>query len=137
MTVILAPTTQDRGASSGAARARNSVWGLVDQALSSITNFVGSVLAARTFTAAAFGAVAIGYSLYFISVGISRAMVTDVLVVRFAATSADQQSQSINRSVAGTIVVAGALATLMLCAAPLLPPNSGNVLVAVVGRSRS
>jgi hypothetical protein len=59
-------------------------WGLVDQVLSSATNFGGSVLAARALSSSGFGAVAIGFSVFLLVLGIARAWSSEPLVIRYS-----------------------------------------------------
>jgi O-antigen/teichoic acid export membrane protein len=63
---------------------RHAGWGFTDQALSSLTNFGVGVAAARTSTAAEFGAFSVAFATYLIGVGVVRALVSEVYSVRFA-----------------------------------------------------
>ena len=84
-------------------------WGLVDQALSSATNFGGSVLAARALTSSDFGAVAIGFSVFLLVMGISRAWNSDPLIIRYSAAHTSDRTIAISRA-AGSAVAIGLLA---------------------------
>jgi O-antigen/teichoic acid export membrane protein len=57
-------------------------WGVSDQALSSLTNFLLGVLVARSVSASAFGAFGLGYSIFIFAVGVSRSLTSDPLLVR-------------------------------------------------------
>ena len=104
------------------------MWGLVDQGISSVTNFLGSVFAARALSTSRFGSVAIGYSLYFIAVAVYRSLVSDVLVVRFAAESPEDQRSAICAGAAGTLGVAAAMAVVGLAISALLPTEPARVV---------
>jgi O-antigen/teichoic acid export membrane protein len=90
-------------------------WGLVDQVLSSATNFGGSVLAARALSSSGFGAVAIGFSVFLLVLGISRAWSSEPLVIRYSASLAIQRAPAISRA-AGSSVAIGILAGVLLAA---------------------
>jgi O-antigen/teichoic acid export membrane protein len=60
-------------------------WGLVDQAVSSLTNFAISLYVARSLGAAAFGAFSLAYVTYTFALSASRGLATDPLMVRFSA----------------------------------------------------
>jgi O-antigen/teichoic acid export membrane protein len=64
--------------------ARRLGWGLSDQVLSSVTNFALSLVVARTVTASDFGAFSIAFVTYTVFMGISRALATEPLLVRFS-----------------------------------------------------
>lgn len=106
-------------------------WGLVDQGLSSATNFGGSVLAARVLSATEFGGFALGFSLYLLVLGLSRSWSSEPLVVRFAVASSGEQHRAI-RDAATMSIVAGSLGGLLLAVAACVFWSSiGSVLLAV------
>jgi O-antigen/teichoic acid export membrane protein len=88
-------------------------WGLVDQVLSSATNFGGSVLAARALSSSGFGAVAIGFSVFLLVLGISRAWSSEPLVIRYAASLASDRAVAESRA-AGSSVAIGLLAGVLI-----------------------
>lgn len=57
-------------------------WGLADQALSSLTNFVLGVLVARSFGVLEFGAFSLAFATYNVAAAASRAVAAQPLVVR-------------------------------------------------------
>jgi O-antigen/teichoic acid export membrane protein len=57
-------------------------WGVSDQALSSLTNFLLGIVVARSASATAFGAFGLGYSIFIFAVGVSRSLTSDPLLVR-------------------------------------------------------
>ena len=59
-------------------------WGLVDQAVSSLTNFAISLYVARTLGAVQFGAFSLAYVTYSFALSASRGLATDPLMVRFS-----------------------------------------------------
>lgn len=88
-------------------------WGLADQALSSATNFGGSILAARALTSSGFGAVAVGFSLFLLVLGVSRAWSSEPLVIRYSASLASDRAVAVSRA-AGSSVAIGLLAGVLI-----------------------
>lgn len=110
---------------------RQIAWGLVDQGLSSATNFGGSVLAARSLSAREFGTFSIGFAVYLIALGLSRAWSSDPLTIRYSAASEGDQNAAI-RSAAGTAVGIGlALAGLLTLIGLQLPTTTRRTLLVV------
>jgi len=61
---------------------RHAGWGMGDQALSSMSNFGVSLAAARASTPEEFGAFGIAFATYLIGIGVARALVSDVYLVK-------------------------------------------------------
>src|SRR5439155_4829421 len=59
-------------------------WGLVDQAVSSLTNFAVGIYVARSLGVTAFGIFSVAWVTYGVVLNISRGLATDPLVVRFS-----------------------------------------------------
>jgi O-antigen/teichoic acid export membrane protein len=59
-------------------------WGLADQAVSSLTNFLMVVFVARSLGPREFGIFSLAYATYAFSLNVSRGIATDPLVVRFS-----------------------------------------------------
>lgn len=72
-------------AAAGPTRRRRIAWSIVDQALSSLTNFSIGIIVARESSARGFGAFGIAFTTYLLAMGVSRALCTDALVIRFSA----------------------------------------------------
>lgn len=87
--------------------ARRLTWGLGDQAVSSMTNFVVGVFVARELGVAAFGVFSLAWVTYGVLLNVSRGLATDPLVVRFSGASTEDWRQATSRA-AGTAVVVGA-----------------------------
>jgi O-antigen/teichoic acid export membrane protein len=66
------------------ATARRLGWGLADQAVSSITNFVLGLVIARSLSATAFGAFSLAWVTYGVVLNVSRGLATDPLTVRYS-----------------------------------------------------
>lgn len=86
--------------------ARRVAWGVADQALSSVTNFGLAVLAARTLGAPEFGAFSIAFTTYTFVLGISRAIASEPLVMRFSGEKEAGWRRGAGAS-AGAVVIVG------------------------------
>ena len=110
-----APTAQPTAAatehSSGVVRGKRSKygWGLLDQTLSSATNFGGSILTAGALTSSDFGAVAIGFSVFLLVLGISRSWSSEPLVIGYSSAHASDRMVAVARA-AGSSLAIGLLA---------------------------
>jgi hypothetical protein len=81
-------------------------WGIGDQALSSLTNLALSVFVARSVTTREFGGFSIVFATYLIALGTSRAVTTEPLAVRYAATEGEVW-RSGAASATGTALIVG------------------------------
>ncbi len=102
-------------------------WGVADQAVSSVENFVLGVVVARTLGAAALGALGLALMTYAIIVNASRGISTDPLMVRFSGVEEDTWREA-TRSATGVALLAGLVgaalsATIALVAASLDAPR--------------
>jgi O-antigen/teichoic acid export membrane protein len=95
------------------ARGRPYIWGFVDQAFSSATNFGLTLLAGRVLGPGGLGVVAIAFAAYLLILAFQRALLTDPLVSSSAALASDDRSLAIRRGL--TVDLFGAMgATLLL-----------------------
>jgi O-antigen/teichoic acid export membrane protein len=89
-------------------------WGIADQGLSSLTNFLLAVLAGRIAGPGGLGQVSVGFFSYLAILGFQRALLTDPLI----ATSTALPEQSRNeaaRAAARWVVLLGAAGSAILC----------------------
>ena len=100
-------------------RAHRLGWGVVDQAVSSLTNFAVVIYVARTVDAAQFGAFGLAYATYGFALSASRGLASGPLEVRFSgaefsawrrATKHCTGTAAVNGLVAGAGVLLAALA---------------------------
>jgi len=77
---------------------RQAHWGIIDQAISTGSNFVLLFLIARSVSAAEFGAFASGYALYMLAVGLQRASGNSVLTIMNALNPAELQNNARDNS---------------------------------------
>jgi O-antigen/teichoic acid export membrane protein len=81
-------------------------WGVVDQAVSSLSNFAVNIYIARTLGAVQYGAFALAYVTYGFALNASRGLATDPLLVRFSGTDIPTWRRAITRCT-GTAVTTG------------------------------
>lgn len=88
-------------------------WGVVDQAVSSLTNFAVSIYVVRSLGAAQFGAFSLAYITYGFALNVSRGLSTDPLMVRYSGVPKRTWRQGVV-SATGTALVVG-LVTGVCC----------------------
>jgi len=91
-------------------------WGVADQAMSSLTNFVVVLYVARTLGAVQFGAFSLAYVTYSFALAASRGLATDPLMVRFSGTGRRAWRRAVSGS-SGTAAVVGTIAGCCVLAA--------------------
>jgi len=91
-------TTSWRAGTSPRATARRLGWGLADQAVSSITNFVLGLVVARSLGASAFGAFSLAWVTYGVVINVSRGLGTDPLTVRYSGPADERWRAAIVRA---------------------------------------
>ena len=87
-------------------------WGLGDQAVSSLTNFVVGVYVARELGVSAFGVFSLAWVTYGVVLNVSRGLATDPLMVRFSGVDTGVWRAAVARSSATALAV-GAVAGLV------------------------
>jgi O-antigen/teichoic acid export membrane protein len=81
-------------------------WGVADQAMSSLTNFLLSIFVARTLGAAQFGAFSLAYLTYGFAINASRGLSVEPLLIRFSGTDLPTWRRAA-AGCAGTALVVG------------------------------
>ncbi|MDP9234961.1 MAG: hypothetical protein M3P01_10500 [Actinomycetota bacterium] len=106
-------------------------WGLADQGISSLTNFALGIVVARSLSPREFGAFSIAFGVYTTGLGLTRALTSEPLMVRFSAVSRDDWRVGA-RAATGTAVLIGAAAGLACLVAGLaLSAALASVLLAL------
>jgi hypothetical protein len=85
--------------------ARRVAWGIADQALSSATTFGLAVIAARNLGAQEFGALSIGFTACTFALGVSRAIASEPLVMRFSGTTEAGWRRGVGPSAGAALIV--------------------------------
>jgi hypothetical protein len=85
-------------------------WGILDQALSSITNAALSFFVARAVTQNQFGAFAVAFTLYTVIIGVSRALVSQPLTLKFASAPPHEFREAARQVIAAAGLLGAAAA---------------------------
>ncbi len=101
---------------------RHLSWGVIDQALSSVTNLVVTLSVAHRLGAEQFGAFSLAYVTYGFALTASRALATDPLMVRFAGAEQSTWRRAIAGS-SGTALGVGLAGGVCLLAVAALTPE--------------
>ncbi|MEW1698003.1 hypothetical protein ACIQCR_23775 [Streptomyces sp. NPDC093249] len=91
-------------------------WGLADQAVCSMTNFVVGVYVARSLGLAAFGVFSLVWVTYGVVLGVSRGLATDPLMVRFSGVPTGVWRAAAARSTGTALCVAVGVGAVCLAA---------------------
>jgi O-antigen/teichoic acid export membrane protein len=97
-----------------------ALWSIADQVVASVGNALVVIIAARSLSAREFGAYAIAFAVYLVVLGISRALTSEPLTLRYAA-SPDVERYREGQAAAGcalligfSVAIATAVAAVML-----------------------
>jgi O-antigen/teichoic acid export membrane protein len=99
---------------------RRLSWGVADQAVSSLTNFVVNIYIARYLGAVQYGAFALAYVTYGFALQASRGLATDPLLVRFSAADVPTWRRAVANCTGTAAAVGIATGACVLAAAALL-----------------
>jgi O-antigen/teichoic acid export membrane protein len=94
-------------------------WGILDQAVSSLGNFVLSICAARGLPVSGFGAFSLAFVFFIFLVNASRGVATDPLMVRFSGPETPEWRRAVGAA-SGAALNLGLLAALCSLAAGLV-----------------
>ncbi|MQA34024.1 hypothetical protein [Modestobacter roseus] len=107
------------GPPEGGGSGRQALWTVVDQVLSSVANFGLTIAVAREVDQVAAGAFAYAFLVLSFGLGVSRAISTDPLVIRFSAASAEARARAVTAA-AGAMIMLGLVAGLVCALAGVL-----------------
>jgi O-antigen/teichoic acid export membrane protein len=106
-------------------------WGVADQGMSSLTNFLLSIFIARTLGAQQFGAFSLAYVTYGFAINASRGVSIEPLLIRFSGTVPPTWRRA-TASCTGTALLVGlATGTCALAAALLIGGTTGRAFLAL------
>jgi O-antigen/teichoic acid export membrane protein len=108
---------------------RRAGWSGVDQGLFSITNVALSFAVAHEVSASSFGAFSIAYMVYILVINVARAIVSEPLIVRFAATSQSEIFDAAQDATGFALVFGIVVAVPCALAGFLLPGELGKGLI--------
>ena len=106
-------------------------WGLADQGMSTLTNFLLSIFVARTLGATQFGAFSLAYLTFGFALNASRGLSIEPLLIRFSGTDLRTWRRAA-RGCTGTALLVGlAAGACALAAAPLVGGTTGLAFIAL------
>ena len=94
---------------------RRARWVLLDQTLSSASNFLFAILVARSVSAREFGLFAVAFLIYQVTLSTSRSLVSEPFVIKFSAAP-PQVMREPSKAATGTAIVLGAAGGTLLLA---------------------
>ena len=100
-------------------------WGVADQAVCSLTNFLLSIFVARTLGAAQFGAFTLAYVTYGVANNVSRGLAIEPLLVRFSGTRMQTWRRAASSSTGTALLVGLATGTCALTAGIVIGGTTG------------
>jgi O-antigen/teichoic acid export membrane protein len=109
--------------------ARRAGWSTTDQVILSLSNFALGVLVARQVSATEFGAFALSFTVYGYLVTVSRALVSQPLMVRFSDAEHTAAKQAALQSTGAAIVAGLPPAAALVLTGVLLGGTVGSMLI--------
>jgi O-antigen/teichoic acid export membrane protein len=110
---------------------RRLTWGVADQAMSSLTNFLLAIYVARTLGVGQFGAFSLAYVTYGLAINASRGLSVEPLLVRFSGTALGTWRRAA-AGCTGTALLVGVVAgACALAAGSLIGGATGLAFVAL------
>jgi O-antigen/teichoic acid export membrane protein len=109
---------------------RRALFTVVDQGLSSVSNFLLGIAVARAVSVSGYGAFAVGFSLYGIGLGVARAFGTDPLLVRYSDHGDDGVRAEAGAAIGAAIVVGAVLGAVLAVAGIATGGTVGGVCLA-------
>jgi O-antigen/teichoic acid export membrane protein len=110
---------------------RRLSWGVADQAMSTLTNFLLSIEVARTLGAAQFGAFTLAYVTYGFAINASRGLSVEPLLIRFSGTDLRTWRRAAASSTGTALLVGVAAGVCALVAGPLVGGTTGLAFLAL------
>ena len=106
-------------------------WGVADQMVSSLTNFVVAIYIVHALGAAQFGAFSLAYVTYGFALNASRGLSTDPLMVRFSGTDLPSWRRAVAECTGTAVVVGLATGALVLAAGLVIGGTAGAAFLAL------
>jgi O-antigen/teichoic acid export membrane protein len=111
--------------------AKRLSWGLGDQAVSSMTNFVVGLFVARELGVAAFGVFSLAWVTYGVVLNVSRGLATDPLTVRYSGVSTAEWRSATTRATGTALAVGIAFGVVSALVGLALGGDLGSAFVAL------
>jgi O-antigen/teichoic acid export membrane protein len=113
-------------------RIRRLGWGVLDQGMSSISNFAVNIYIARSLGAVQYGAFALAYVTYSFALNASRGLATDPLMVRFSGTDLKVWRRAVS-GCTGTATVVGLVSGACVLATALVLHGTARLAFLALG----
>ena len=110
---------------------RGASWAVMDQAVSSLTNFGLSYLVLRWYGLADFGVFTIAYISYSLALAFNRAVVCQPMVIRYSGVGRDEWRREAARATGAGALVGLCLGAVAAAVSILVRPGLGSVLLAL------
>jgi O-antigen/teichoic acid export membrane protein len=109
--------------------ASRASWNFLDQALSSLSNFLLSIIVARSLDADGYGAFALAFSVYAFTLTLSRYLVNQPLTIRFSAAGRSDFDMAARQCLNAALLMGGVVGVLSVSAGLLVGGPLGAALV--------
>jgi len=106
-------------------------WGVIDQAMSSLTNFAVVITVARTLGAEGFGAFSLAYVTYAFALNASRGLATDPLMVRYGGADLPTWRRAATACTGTTLVTGLTIGAAVLLAVPFVGSTTQGAFLAL------
>jgi len=106
-------------------------WGVADQGMSTLTNFLLSIFVARTLGATQFGAFSLAYLTFGFALNASRGLSIEPLLIRFSGTDLPTWRRATAGSTGTALLVGLAAGACALAAVPLVGGTTGLAFIAL------
>ena len=110
---------------------RRFTWGIADQAMSTLTNFLLSIYVARTLGAEQFGAFSLAYVTYGFAINASRGLSIEPLLIRFSGTDLPTWRRATAGCTGTALLVGLATGACALAAGRLVGGTTGLAFLAI------
>lgn len=114
---------------SRAATTRRVAWGLLDQVLASASNFLVTIIAAKTLSASDFGAFALAMAVAIVSVFLTRGLASDPLLTAHVGDGPDEMRWAVRSATGTAVLVSLALSAVTAVVAASLGGTLAEVLL--------
>ncbi len=106
-------------------------WGVLDQGISSLSNFALGLFVARSFGASNFGAFTLAYITYTFVINAARGLATDPLLVRYSGDVSRRWRRATSAATGTALLVGAAAGVICFLVGLLLPDPLGPVFMAL------
>lgn len=110
---------------------RAAGWGVVDQGLSSLTNFALTLLAARSLEPPMFGGFTLAFAAYLVALGLARSAASEPLAVRASGGTEGEWKEAAGSATGAAVLVGAVGGALMVLAGALAGGPVAGALIAI------